>query len=146
MKISAVLKSTLLTLVLFHTYSVGKENSTNNKRWYSKQQVESGKEIFIKNCAICHGKQAEKTIHWKKTLSDGSYPAPPLNGTAHAWHHPKSQLKRIIAKGGKPYDGKMPAFQSHLSNSDMDKVIAYFQSFWKDKEYNMWHKNGGLSR
>lgn len=130
-------------LVLSSSFSadIFKEN-----RWYNKQQVNIGKNLFIKNCAVCHGKKAEKTIIWKKTLSDGSYPPPPLNGNAHAWHHPKSQLKRIILKGGKLYDGKMPGFDSILSESNIDAIISYFQNFWDDEKYTLWLKNGGLTR
>ncbi len=130
---------------LIVSYSFSSDNFKEN-RWFTKEQVSGGKELFIKNCAVCHGKKAQKTIKWKKTLSDGSYPPPPLNGDAHAWHHPKSQLKRIISKGGKLYDGKMPGFDSQLSESDKDAVIAYFQNFWDDEKYSIWLKNGGLTR
>ena len=85
-------------------------------------------------------------IQWKKILSDGSYPPPPLNGNAHAWHHPKSKLKDIISNGGKLYDGKMPAFKEILSSRQEDELIAYFQHFWSDDIYSIWKTNGGLSR
>ena len=135
----------LLMFLLLVSYSFSNDTFKEN-RWYSKKQVNKGKELFIKNCAVCHGKKAQKTIIWKKTLKDGSYPPPPLNGNAHAWHHPKSQLKRIISKGGKQYDGKMPGFDSILSDTQEDAVISFFQNFWDDEKYNLWLKNGGLTR
>ena len=132
--------------IVLSTFAFAQSHSLNDQRWYDKNQVKKGEVLFLKNCAICHGKKAEKTIKWKKTLSDGSYPPPPLNGTAHAWHHPKSQLKRIISSGGKPYDGKMPPFKNTLSSSEQDDIIAYFQHFWNDEIYSLWHKHGGLTK
>ena len=135
-----------ISILLFTTLVFAESEKINNERWYNQEQVNKGRELFIKNCSFCHGIKAEKTIKWKKTLGDGSYPPPPLNGTAHAWHHPKSQLKRIIENGGKSYDGKMPGFNTLLNDSDTDTVIAYFQHFWNDDIYSMWLKNGGLTR
>ena len=91
-------------------------------------------------------KKAEKTINWKKTLSDGSYPPPPLNDTAHAWHHPKWQLIEIITNGGAKYDGKMPPFKNILTNEEKEDAIAYFQSLWSDEFYNLWLEGGGLKK
>lgn len=108
------------------------------KRWYTKQQVLEGKDIFANNCASCHGFKAEKTLTWKKKLEDGSYPPPPLNDKAHAWHHPYSQLHEIIKNGGSSYGGAMPAFKDKLNDSQIDSAISYFQSFWADKYYGYW--------
>lgn len=52
-----------------------KEDTISN-RWYTQTQVNLGKKVFSNNCAVCHGEKAEKTIDWKKTLADGSYPPP----------------------------------------------------------------------
>ncbi len=114
-------------------------------RWYTPSQVDSGRDVFRTHCASCHGKNAEGiTRDWKKTLPDGSYPPPPLNGSAHAWHHPKSMLKRTIDKGGIPLGGTMPGFAGKLSDADKDAAIAFFQSYWKDNIYQGWIKRGGL--
>ena len=114
------------------------------QRWYSPLQVTRGKEVFANNCASCHGYSAEKTLNWKQSLSDGSYPPPPLNDKAHAWHHPYSQLLTIINNGGKAYGGKMPSFKAILKDHEKEDSIAYFQSFWSDKIYEEWVENGGL--
>jgi len=141
-----IIKPTVI-LALFATYGFsGFSDTMSKQRWYTQEQVASGKVLFLKNCAVCHGKKAEKTVIWKKTLSDGSYPPPPLNGNAHAWHHPKSQLKRIISKGGAAYQGKMPLFDAVLSDKEEDAVISYFQNFWSDEIYQRWIKGGGLTR
>lgn len=131
----------LLVIILILGVAVISFNKDDNKidnRWYTKEQVSLGKEVFLKNCASCHGKKAEKTTDWRKTLSDGSYPPPPLNDNAHAWHHPKWQLMQIITDGGAPYDGRMPAFKEKLTEKEKEATISYFQSFWSDEIYEIW--------
>jgi cytochrome c len=120
-------------------------NNINN-RWFTQDQVDKGNITFQNNCAICHGPKANKIKNWKKTLADGSYPPPPLNGNAHSWHHPYTQLFRIIKNGGKSYDGKMPAFRDKLSDEEIQNVISYFQNMWSDEKYSIWIKNGGVKK
>jgi thiol:disulfide interchange protein DsbC len=110
----------------------------DNGRWYSSDQLEKGEQLFQQQCASCHGANAELTIDWKKTDSNGKYPPPPLNGTAHAWHHSLQQLKETIQRGGVPLGGLMPAFASTLSDADIDAVISYFQSKWPEQTYRKW--------
>src|SRR5690606_25758647 len=56
-------------------------------RWYTQSQVEQGRELFQMHCAVCHGEKAEGTVNWFERDAEGQYPPPPLDGTAHAWHH-----------------------------------------------------------
>jgi len=93
-------------------------------RWYTHSQLKIGKRVFTENCAICHGEKAESTPNWKKTLADGSYPAPPLNGSAHAWHHSLSVLIRTINQGGSKLGGKMPGFEGKLTEDEKMAAIA----------------------
>ena len=116
-----------------------------DQRWYSQAQVETGTVIFSDNCAICHGVQAQGlTENWRQRLPDGNFPAPPLNGSAHAWHHPLSQLLQTVTAGGVPYGGQMPPFGEALSDDDKLAAIAYFQSFWDEEIYLGWLDLGGL--
>jgi thiol:disulfide interchange protein DsbC len=107
-------------------------------RWYSAEQLAQGEQLFQKNCASCHGVNAELTIDWKKTDSNGQYPPPPLNGTAHAWHHGLPQLKQTIQHGGASLGGVMPAFESILNDAEINAVISYFQSKWPTDTYRKW--------
>lgn len=140
--VSKILFSISLTTIVFAQSNFELKYS----KWYTSKQVLEGKELFLKNCAVCHGQKAEKTVIWKKTLPDGSYPPPPLNGNAHAWHHPKSQLKSIISKGGAQYGGKMPGFETILSDKEQDAVISYFQDFWSYEIYKRWIDADGLTK
>lgn len=107
-------------------------------RWYSEQQVSLGNEIYDANCINCHNPKARGTFKWKQPLEDGSYPPPPLNGSAHAWHHPISVLLKTINDGGIQMGGKMPPFREVLKDDEKIAVIAYFQSFWNDEIYSRW--------
>lgn len=116
-----------------------KPQSTVNGRWFSKKQYEMGQQVYAENCARCHGKYGQSIVDdWKKPNPDGSFPPPPLNGTAHTWHHPFSVLMKTINEGGAQVGGNMPAFHEVLSEEEKIAVIAYFQSWWDDKTYNRW--------
>jgi len=122
------------------------EKTTKLERWYSTDLISQGKEVFKQNCAVCHGQKAQGLIlPWNQQLKDGSYPAPPLHGSAHAWHHPLKGLMFTIHNGGAPIGGKMPAFKHKLSTEEQASTIAYFQNFWSDKTYQAWLNRGGLN-
>lgn len=124
--------------------SVAVTTSSETGRWYDSSQVVTGQAVFSRHCSACHGSEAQgSTDNWRQRLADGSFPPPPLNGTAHAWHHPLSVLLQTIDQGGAQWGGKMPAFSSILSAQDKLAAIAYFQSFWTDENYSQWLLMGG---
>jgi len=122
----------LLTSLLFTA------TAQAESRWYDQAAVDQGATLFKQNCASCHGMNAEGTADWKKTDADGNYPPPPLNGSAHAWHHSKKLLTRTILEGGAKLGGTMPAFAGKLTEQEIEAVIAYFQSKWPDPVYQKW--------
>lgn len=122
------------------------EGMAEVSRWYSLAQLDRGRDVFALNCAVCHGAEAEGTVpDWRTRLDDGSFPPPPLNGSAHAWHHPQQILLRVIDYGGEAFGGKMPAFDDVLEQSDKLAAIAYFQNFWTDEIYQQWMQMGGAN-
>lgn len=51
----------------------------------AKDSAQLGQVTFEKNCASCHGKSGQGLVKdWKQRQADGKFPAPPVNGTAHA--------------------------------------------------------------
>ena len=126
------------------TVTVKKATDTvqnNKKRWYKTAQLIQGRKVFKENCAVCHGDNGQGLVEdWRKTLADGSYPAPPLNGTAHAWHHSTEALLRTINHGGIPLGGTMPAFKDKLTDKEKEAVLAHVMSFWSDDIYAAWKK------
>lgn len=113
----------------------------STKRWYSQEQVTKGAVVYAANCAACHGDHAQGLVaDWQRRQPDGSLPSPPLNGTAHAWHHSLPLLIEIIQKGGVLYDGKMPGFEGQLSEEEQLAAIAWFQNLWSDEIYRLWQQ------
>lgn len=116
----------------------GESTST---RWYTASQVAVGRGVFADNCAVCHGVEAQGTVaDWRARLADGKFPPPPLNGSAHAWHHPLSVLLQQIDNGGLDLGGSMPPFADVLDDDAKLAAIAYFQSFWSDEIYMQWNR------
>lgn len=108
-------------------------------RWYTTGQVEQGRDLFQAQCASCHGDRAQGLVSdWRKTDANGNYPPPPLNGSAHAWHHPLVVLENTIKAGGVPLGGVMPGFAGTLSDTEVRSTIAFFQSHWSDEIYARW--------
>jgi len=136
-----LLISTLIALVTGSSFA----EETLPGKWYSASQLELGKRLFQQNCAACHGEQGQGLAEdWKKPLTDGSYPPPPLNGTAHTWHHPISTLIRTIDQGGIPLGGKMPAFGDKLSAEEKTALIARIHDWWPEEIYQGWVERGGM--
>ncbi|MEX0740483.1 MAG: c-type cytochrome [Pseudohongiella sp.] len=115
-------------------------------RWYTEAQVERGRKTFGQYCAACHGANAEATPNWRTLDANGNYPPPPLNGSAHAWHHPLAVLSMVIEEGGEPMGGVMPAWGDTLGDADIVEVIASFQSYWPEEIYDLWLERERASR
>ncbi len=103
--------------------------------WNNPKDLALGERLFAKNCAVCHGTAgAGNGEDWRKKRSDGRLPPPPLNGTAHTWHHDPQLLMTIIAKGGKTYGstfaGWMPGFADKLSVKERAAILKYIHSLW----------------
>lgn len=93
--------------------------------------VAAGKTVFEVNCLSCHGKEARGlTDNWKVKGVNGEYPAPPLNGSAHTWHHSPAQLLTIITEGGIKIGGQMPPFEHVLTDGERQAVLDYIMSLW----------------
>jgi len=116
------------------------------ERWYAFEHVSQGGRVFQENCASCHGKRGEGAADWWKVGANGKYPAPPLNGTGHAWHHPLKMLFHVIKNGSPGGQGNMLAWGEKLSDEEMIAVIAWFQSKWSDQIYAAWIQREMASR
>ncbi len=118
--------------------------------WDDAAAIAKGKKLFAANCAACHGVEGVGPgVDWRKKTADGRFPPPPLNGTAHTWHHQPSLLDRIIAEGGKmygkSYNGWMPAFGDKLNKEDRSAIIKYLHSLWPEEIQKRYDKHFKLS-
>ncbi|WP_299373184.1 cytochrome c [uncultured Kiloniella sp.] len=106
--------------------------------------VEGGK-LYQQNCASCHGIQLEGETNWRSPKEDGSLRAPPHNKDGHTWHHPDRILFHITKFGGaaiapEGFNSNMPAFNKTLSDTEINKVLAFIKSKWP-KEIRQRQKN-----
>ncbi|MGH8004408.1 MAG: c-type cytochrome [Limisphaerales bacterium] len=98
-----------LALLLGLTFAAGQE----------KQTVSSGKQVYEKKCASCHGKEGEgvaKMSAMLKTKIGDVRGRKVTADTLTAW-------KKMTTDG----KGKMPAFKTKLSGAEIDSSLAYLQ-------------------
>ena len=113
--------------------------------------IAQGLGLYEQHCARCHGRAAEGDVQWRKPDAQGNYPAPPLDGSGHAWHHPRAMLHNVI-KQGSPVDesgrprGNMPAWGRIINDQEIDALIAWFQSLWPDQVYALWYERQQRAR
>ena len=124
--------------ILVATIPAHAADGERSERWYDRSRIESGREVYAQNCARCHGARGEATADWRRREADGTFPPPPLDGTAHTWHHPFEILARQIKFGAPGGMGTMPAFGGVLTDEEIVNVIAWFQSLWPEEIYAQW--------
>lgn len=109
------------------------------ERKYDRAQLQRGATLYRAHCARCHGDRGQGTVlPWNVRQADGFYPPPPLDDSAHAWHHPTAVLAGVVREGSPPGEGKMPAWKGKLSEQDIVDVVVYVTSFWSDEKYRLW--------
>ena len=91
---------TVLVLLLAACSGDAPDEDPVRGRWYTATQVETGKSLYQMHCATCHAADGSATAQWRTPDAAGNYPPPPLNGTAHTWHHPLELLDITLADGG----------------------------------------------
>jgi len=97
--------------------------------------VAVGRDLYRRQCATCHGANAEGAATWQTPSAAGRTGAPPHDDTGHTWRHGDPVLAEVI-RNGMPEPGKpdaplrMPAFGDRLSEADVRAIIEYFKSLW----------------
>jgi len=105
--------------------------SSGDKEKSLESNIALGENVFNQNCVSCHGSKGRGLAeNWKVKDENGNFPAPPLNGTAHTWHHSPSQLLYTINKGGVDMGGQMPGFEGRLNEEEKQALIDYIYSLW----------------
>ncbi|WP_018934644.1 cytochrome c [Thioalkalivibrio sp. ALJ24] len=97
-----------------------------------------GENLYQQYCVACHGENREGAENWRQPDEQGNWPPPPLDGSAHTWHHPWWQLKDMIRYGGQARGGTMPSFEEQIDEEDAEAIIYWLQSHWPDEVYEAW--------
>jgi cytochrome c oxidase cbb3-type subunit 3 len=96
-----------------------------------KGDIQHGKQLYLKNCAVCHGATGDGGKGTGVTFSrprDLPIIAPALNNTGFLSAAPDTMIKTVLMNGreGTP----MPSFlKQGLSEKDIDDVVAFVRSF-----------------
>lgn len=109
------------------------------------ERIALGRDLYVANCANCHGINLEGQPNWRSPRSDGRLPAPPHDETGHTWHHSDEQLLGIIRRGtaaivGGNYQSDMPGFAEMLPDAESKAVLDYIKSTWPTREANYQRK------
>lgn len=102
-------------------------------------QVAVGKQLYLANCAACHGQQGEGAPNWRAPGPDGRLLPPPHDSTGHTWHHGDGLLFRYVKDGGASlqipaFVSGMPAFGQTLSDNEIKAVLLYLKTLWGPRE------------
>jgi len=126
----------LVAVLSTYTYLAKQNNAVKNNatKWYSQNQVSQGQALFAGHCAACHGDQGQGAANWMQPDAAGIRPAPPLNGSGHAWHHSLANLTQTITQGR----GAMPAWKNTLTEEEIISTLAWAQSLWPTTIYTAW--------
>ncbi len=101
------------------------QNKTNPFQSNSADILKSGKTLYDKNCAVCHG----ATGIGDGPASVGLTPKP-ANIAAFSKMPMASDgyLNWTISEGGAPLKSPMPAFKSQLSEQEIWQIISYLRT------------------
>ncbi len=85
----------------------------------TKDTLSAGRQLFVQQCASCHGMYGEGDGPAAKGLNP-----PPANLRAMAGQHPDGDFFWKIANGR----GPMPAFKGRLTDEQIWQLVTYIQS------------------
>jgi len=109
-------------------------------RTFNQAQLSMGKRVYDAHCKKCHGASGEGARNWQIQGPDGKYPAPPLNGSGHTWHHTTPVLVSVIKDGSPGGMGNMPGLKDKLSDQEVTAVIEWIKSLWSEEAYLSWYQ------
>ena len=101
----------------------------------NSETITFGKDIYLQECASCHGKNLAGQAYWRERDDKGYMPAPPHDKNGHTWHHSDHNLFLMTKYGiekiiGKKYPNNMPAYEDMLSDYEIIAVLSYIKSTW----------------
>ena len=101
----------------------------------NSETITFGKDIYLQECASCHGKNLAGQANWRERDDKGYMPAPPHDKNGHTWHHSDHNLFLMTKYGiekiiGKKYPNNMPAYEDMLSDYEIIAVLSYIKSNW----------------
>jgi mono/diheme cytochrome c family protein len=128
-----IITASIVTIIAFAEKQKSSADPNNH------EQVQRGQKVYMRFCALCHGRNLEGQPNWRIRKPDGKLPAPPHDETGHTWHHSDMVLFEITKFGLIPphapegYKSDMPAWNDTLSDSDIWAVLSFIKSRWPEE-------------
>jgi photosystem II stability/assembly factor-like uncharacterized protein len=95
--------------------------------------VAEGRRLYDEICKSCHGaKGVGERPEDMYANDDYGVVAPPLDDSAHGWHHSDRNLAETIMNGS-PRNPRMMPFKTIISDQDAWNVVAYIKSLWNPR-------------
>src|SRR5712692_7453564 len=101
--------------------------------------VKSGRAVYERYCASCHGANAQGAANWLERDEHGELPAPPHDAEGHTWRHSDTELYEMVRRGWRDPFNKtqqltMPGFGDALSPEEIRAVITYLKTLWTSEQ------------
>ena len=109
-------------------------NASISLKPQDKTMILQGRNVYVQNCASCHGTKLEGQKDWMSRLPNGMMPAPPHDVTGHTWHHSDNYLFLITKYGveeilGEKYPNNMPAYKDILTDDEIISALSYIKEY-----------------
>lgn len=96
----------------------------------SPETVAAGERLYEENCRSCHGvRGVGERPDDMYARDEYGFVAPPLDDSAHGWHHSDANLVDTILNGS-PRNPRMAGHKDALSREDAAKIVTYIKSLW----------------
>ena len=109
----------VILVIMLATRAPQSTDAAGTPAGYVEVSLDRGQQLYDADCASCHGANGEG-------YASSETPAPALNASEHAWHHPDDQIVALLRNGGM----LMPAVGATWSDSDLASVLAYVKQWW----------------
>lgn len=94
------------------------------------QLIAKGHKIYERYCQACHGENGVGERPKNMYAEDQyGFVAPPLDNSAHGWHHTDANLLQTILNGSSRNPRMLP-FKDIISREDAKDTVAYIKSLW----------------
>ena len=91
----------------------------------NSETITFGKDIYLQECASCHGKNLAGQANWQERDDKGYMPAPPHDKNGHTWHHSDHNLFLMTKYGIEKIIGKK---YYTARGKKIDKIINLVES------------------
>jgi len=92
--------------------------------------IAAARKTYEQYCQSCHGKNGAGERPRDMYAQDQyGFVAPPLDNSAHGWHHTDDGLLHTILNGSSRNPRMLP-FKDMISEEDARNVVAYIKSLW----------------